>query len=137
MGSLLHHVDRPRLAFLRTDAAALAVVEPHDGPSRLVDPDCHVRTELPAHVALRARLEMDHGEERPPARGLDHVARHRRERPLGQVLLRDVRGRLVRVVTVRAQWITACSSWTSRSATFATSTLASIFAGMNFTIRAT
>src|SRR3990172_8582272 len=95
MGSLLDHLDRAGLALLRANPASLAVVQVDVGPSRLVDPDCDVGAKLPADVALRARLEVDDGPERAPARGPDHVGRDRGHGLLRQVLFPDVREPLV------------------------------------------
>src|SRR3989304_1315912 len=113
MGSLLDHLDRAGLALLRANPASLAVVQVDVGPSRLVDPDRDVGAELPADVALRARLEVgagaappadvplrarlevDDGPERAPARRPDHVGRDRGYGLLRQVLLPDVRESLV------------------------------------------
>src|SRR3990172_4090154 len=91
ISALLHHLDREGLAFLRADPAPLAVIEEDDGPALFVDPDRDVRTELPAHVAFRARLEVDDRAEGPPARGLDHVARHGGHGDLRQIFFRLVR----------------------------------------------
>src|SRR3990172_8744604 len=129
MLSLLRHLDGLRPAFLRADAAALAVVETDDRPPRGIDRDRDVRAELPADVALRARLEPDHGPERPPARRLDHVARDRGNGPLREVLLRHIRGRLVRVVSMGTHATTASSIRTPRDASLAASAFASILAG--------
>src|SRR3989304_463138 len=125
MGSaLLHHLDREGPALLRADGAALAVVEAHDGPSLFVDLDGHVGTELPADVALRARIELDHGTERTPARRRDHVARHAGHGDLGKVLLRCIGGHAT----------TSSSILTRSYAIFAAAAFASGFAGTNMRI---
>src|SRR3972149_1636766 len=74
--SLLLHGDRPRAALDLADAAALAVLVVHDRPALHVQRDRDVRAELPADVAPRAFLEVDHGPEGPPRpRELDGAPR--------------------------------------------------------------